>query len=366
MAITYPVSMPSFPAVSSIRLTQQNLVAVSTSQFTGAQQVQAWPGEWWEAEFSLQPLSESQAGPWRGFLASLRGQAGTFLMGPGGLVKPRGTLGARPNLLRSTASFSSLASDPWGGGGLTVASLGVASPYAGAAQQITFAAGSSGNVLLVQHAANIYTAGQTFTASVYLYSASGTQTIRLGMESENNYLYSDVSVTAGSWQRVSVTATFPADASNARGLYFTLRNVAGQPSKTLGVWGTQLERGSAATTYQGASDGLYVVSGTPGQKSLELGGMASLTGTGGWLLAGDYLQIGSHLYMALTDGTAAVDGSGLDIDVFPALRSDVANGANAYYIDPVGIWRLQENPRGFSVATGNVFEFSGIKCREAI
>lgn len=80
MAITYPVNVPDHNFASmSMRLRRAN--AMSESNFTLQQQVYQYTGAVWEAEIRLPPMKRSDAKAWQAFILSLRGTAGTFIMG---------------------------------------------------------------------------------------------------------------------------------------------------------------------------------------------------------------------------------------------------------------------------------------------
>jgi hypothetical protein len=83
VTISFPLAWPS--GAGGVRRTTLRPVVVvqdSRSPFTGAGQVFAWPGEWWEAEVSLPPMARERAEIWVSWLMSLRGKAGSFLFGP--------------------------------------------------------------------------------------------------------------------------------------------------------------------------------------------------------------------------------------------------------------------------------------------
>ncbi len=73
--ITIP-SSPSAPA--SIEFSQIDIVAISTSGFTGQQQVQDWQASYMEANVSLPALTDEQAQDWIQFLRDLKGVANVF------------------------------------------------------------------------------------------------------------------------------------------------------------------------------------------------------------------------------------------------------------------------------------------------
>jgi hypothetical protein len=91
MAITYPVSLPTHTGIAQIELRAVNAVAYSQSPFTFAGQAHAYQGQMWQADVTLPPMKTADAEQWLGFLLSLRGQYGTFLLGDPLRTSLRGT-----------------------------------------------------------------------------------------------------------------------------------------------------------------------------------------------------------------------------------------------------------------------------------
>ncbi len=91
MTITYPLTFPSL-GVASVRITQNAVVSVSRSPFTGQEQVQEHPGQWFECEISLPPMYRDDYAEWDSFFLQLNGRAGTFLACDSSYRKPRGTV----------------------------------------------------------------------------------------------------------------------------------------------------------------------------------------------------------------------------------------------------------------------------------
>ena len=91
MAITYPLSLPTHTGIRGIELRAINAVAYSASPFTFAGQTHAYSGQMWQADVTLPPMKIADAEQWLGFLISLRGQYGTFLLGDPLRTAPRGT-----------------------------------------------------------------------------------------------------------------------------------------------------------------------------------------------------------------------------------------------------------------------------------
>lgn len=91
MAISYPLTLPSHTGVRSIELRAINAVAYSASPFTFAGQAHAYSGQMWFADITLPAMRIADAETWLGFLLSLKGQYGTFLLGNPTCTAPRGT-----------------------------------------------------------------------------------------------------------------------------------------------------------------------------------------------------------------------------------------------------------------------------------
>lgn len=105
MAITYPVNTPTNIGIATITLMAESAVSISSSPFTYQQQVVAHPGQRWAASISLPPMRRQDAEAWVGFLLSLYGQVGTFLLSDPNCPAPRGT--ATSATLTGTAGSTS-------------------------------------------------------------------------------------------------------------------------------------------------------------------------------------------------------------------------------------------------------------------
>ncbi len=92
MAITYPLSLPTARGPSAVTMTMVNVTALSSSPFTGQQQVYRHQGQWWKADLTLDIMSRPQTDTWASFLAKLSGRYGTFLLGDPAGVAPKGTV----------------------------------------------------------------------------------------------------------------------------------------------------------------------------------------------------------------------------------------------------------------------------------
>ena len=91
MTISYPLYLPTAPGISNIKLRKVPVVGLLQSPYSGAQQVQVYPGQWWEADIELPTMRLRASGPWEAFLAKLNG------MGPRNRGLVDGTIGtSRP------------------------------------------------------------------------------------------------------------------------------------------------------------------------------------------------------------------------------------------------------------------------------
>lgn len=107
MTISYPLTLPTTVLPDSFTLRQMDVVAVSRSPFSLAQQVYQHSGSCWMAELSWPILTQAEAAEIIAFLDSLRGAYGTFLMGDPIFTAPQGTGAGTPlvsgtNAVRST------------------------------------------------------------------------------------------------------------------------------------------------------------------------------------------------------------------------------------------------------------------------
>lgn len=96
MAITYPRELPTVAGIMSIKIGAQNVVAMQESPFTYTQQVFSHAGQRWVAEVMLPPLDRPDAEEWVAWLVSMKGQAGTFLMGDPSAATNRGSASISP------------------------------------------------------------------------------------------------------------------------------------------------------------------------------------------------------------------------------------------------------------------------------
>lgn len=117
--ITYPVTFPNV-GIRAMNIRARTVVGISSSPFTGQQQVYKHQGEWWEAEVTLPPMKRATAEQVAAFLIKMKGQYGTFLLGDPANTSPRGVGTGTPLVNGAGQTGSSLVTDGW-----TVSTTGI-------------------------------------------------------------------------------------------------------------------------------------------------------------------------------------------------------------------------------------------------
>lgn len=85
------ITMPAEPGARQFELAQSDMNAMNSSPFTGASQMQAWPGsDQWSGTLTLPPLSAAQRAQWSAFLGETRGMLNAFLLAPPDYKAPQG------------------------------------------------------------------------------------------------------------------------------------------------------------------------------------------------------------------------------------------------------------------------------------
>lgn len=113
MSISYPLSLPTNKKLAQIRLTANDIVGVSQSPFTAAQQVYKYTGQFWEAEVSLPAMKRADAEYWISFLLKLNGAYGTFLLGDPNGGTARGVATGTPLVKGGSQTGNELITDGW-------------------------------------------------------------------------------------------------------------------------------------------------------------------------------------------------------------------------------------------------------------
>ena len=97
MAISYPLTLPTTTGIKSVAITPISIVGITRSIYTFEEQVQAHPGQAWQADINLPIMNDVNAQEWIAFLLSLNGIQGTFLMSDPTGALPRGAASSNRN-----------------------------------------------------------------------------------------------------------------------------------------------------------------------------------------------------------------------------------------------------------------------------
>ena len=81
MAISFPITLPSTPAVQTATLTPRSVVAVSRSPFTLERQTYVHQGKQWLIEVEWPIMIRAEAEPFLAVRTALNGKEGSFLIG---------------------------------------------------------------------------------------------------------------------------------------------------------------------------------------------------------------------------------------------------------------------------------------------
>lgn len=113
MSITYPLSLPTQSGIMRVRWAANDVIGVSQSPFTAAQQIYRYTGQFWEADVSLPPMKRDDAEHWISFLLKLNGPYGTFLLGDPNGATARGVATGSPLVNGGGQSGYELITDGW-------------------------------------------------------------------------------------------------------------------------------------------------------------------------------------------------------------------------------------------------------------
>jgi hypothetical protein len=190
MSVVFPLVFPTHTGLVAFSISGHQVTGATTAPFSGVQQVQEHQGGWWEADFELPPMRRSDAMIWRAWLQSLRGRAGTFLMGDPLGAAPRGSAGVTPGTPQV---------DGAGQTGLTLAiktGLGNVTGYLLAGDWIALGSGASRRLYTVINDADL--AGGNTTLDIWP---------RLRASPNNNDAVA-VADTTGLWRLVDPSVEF--------------------------------------------------------------------------------------------------------------------------------------------------------------
>jgi hypothetical protein len=108
----FPLSLPATPKPKKTTFRAVSVVSASVSPFTGQRQVYKHPGEWWEVDITMPIMTRADAETWFGYMLSLQGSYGTFLIGDYDAVTPRGANTGTP-VIKGTASGNNFTTTGW-------------------------------------------------------------------------------------------------------------------------------------------------------------------------------------------------------------------------------------------------------------
>jgi hypothetical protein len=384
---TYPLAFPSI-GIRQSSLRPMNVVSQTRSIFTGATQKYKHPGEWFEGEISLRPMTYTEAAAVKSFLAELSGGFGNFLYGdPDNLAKGNlGTptaVGATTNHIRNGQLSGSTNGIIGSGGvpptncnvsfanGLTTEIIGSGTDgdrtYVDVKISGTAAASSSYNLSLESSTQIVAVQGETWTASFYMKmlagSLSGINFINARI-SEATAAGSTLFTTEGAdikaslnaltWVRTSATRTMTdPTCGRTRPSYRMSVNNGAAIDITIRISSPQHEQQAAATPYVTTSGaaasrpaGITVKGASQTGNSLVVWGFGeSLSNR---LKAGDYIQLGSgsssRLHM-ITQDTASDFTGKATLSLWPALRSSPADAAALTVSGAKGVFELTADPQ---------------------
>lgn len=123
--------------------------------------------------------------------------------------------------------------------------------------------------------------------------------------------------------------------------------------------------GPGSTSPKGTWAGSPKVFGVHAQraKTITLDGMTA----GATILAGDFFQHGTHLYMVTQDAVSAGSPSGfITLEIFPSLRAALADDDTLVTTNPVGLWRLASNESSWSRQVGQIWDGMFLQAVEAL
>jgi hypothetical protein len=303
--ISYPISLPTTPTTKRVNFIQQTRASASQSPFTGNQQKQVQPAQWWEAQLSLPAMKRTTGGAdWRAAIRSLKGKQGCFYLGDPSAKTPRG-LASRigVNLFNWSEAFDNAA---WTRTGLSAVTANTTTAPDGNATAEKLVENSATNVhtvsqdestTTVQRCLSVYAkpAGRDWiyiaVGSAIVYFNVNTGTIGSGV---SGAIVATITAAANGFYRCSVYNPVPSGTSRWVGVASGngSSSYLGDGTSGVYVWGAQLEAGTLSS-YIGTTSGAPVVSGANQSGSILY--------TRGWapnttvLKADDYLQIGYGL-----------------------------------------------------------------------
>jgi hypothetical protein len=99
LTIIFPRTLPNLRFRTSTFI-KRDVTSDIPSPFTGHSDVIVWPGQWFESTLTLVPMKRGDTQVWDAWLSSMRGKAGTFLLGDPAKRLPLGSAAVTPGAPR--------------------------------------------------------------------------------------------------------------------------------------------------------------------------------------------------------------------------------------------------------------------------
>jgi hypothetical protein len=106
VTIGYPLTPPAALKPQDVTMRMVNLIGETVSPFSGSQNEQQWPGQWFELEAVLRPMLRVDYEAVVGFLGALNGKYGTFLFGDRNAKTPQGMATGTPLVNGAVAALN--------------------------------------------------------------------------------------------------------------------------------------------------------------------------------------------------------------------------------------------------------------------
>lgn len=375
MAVTYPLTLPASPGFRASTFSPVSIDTINESPFTGDTQVLSRLGDRWQLGYDLPPMTRSQAAAWTAFLTKLRGRHGTFYgYDPDARLARSGAVrgGGFANLLLRSEEFDN---SYWTKNNVTITANSTTAPDSTSTADKIEATTSASTTAFMQ-VTNAGRGAAALTYSIYAKQGSGaTDANRFGLyntTTAQNLLFVSVNYSSGAityiagssgatvasagsgWWRVSLTVTSGFSASDTIQVYLGFTGSSETAGEFLYAWGAQLERSSSASTYEKTTTGPLVNGASQTGRSLITDGWKASSTV---LLAGDYIQVGTQLFMVTTDATSDASGNAT-LDIWPAIRSSPADNTTVTVEYPVGIFRLADQTPQWSANETSLYGIS--------